>query len=117
MSKYQTSDEVANTVHVSVPFQVPRDPEQYRKGDHFNDRLEERVPKELQGRIVDTLIQSGHCEATGPVSIPDQRHEFVQCFKFSRSFGGTTWSLVVGIRRSAFVHDRWRHKIKTIIKE
>lgn len=102
-----------NTKHVTVKYEVPRDPSKYRATAHIQQQLKHRVPEHLHSRVIRECIEDGHCKGTTP---PDAAaDDQIQSFRFSTTIDGTEWGVVVGIRRSAILGNR-KHRAITVME-
>lgn len=98
-----------NTKHVSVPLEVPRDPEQYRATTHFSQRLRDRLPDRDWDYAIGETIRRGELRgASPPVDVDDS--EVCQSFSFQLK----EIELVVGIRPVAFTDPGELHLALTI---
>lgn len=111
------SDAEPNTKYAPVPMPVPRDPEAYRAGLHFAQRLKDRVPDALQDRVIRECITRGYVQGTSETENIEDEEAMVQAFKFTREVEGTDWSVVVGILRKAYLKESAKHKVLTVYAE
>lgn len=104
----------ANTKYVQLAVPVPRDPEQYRTTTHFGQRLRDRVPEDIQGRVVAECITEGRCHGTTPRDAEADRDDIVQTFGFDHHLEGRHWRVVVGLRERAFLSRGREHLALTV---
>ena len=110
-----SADSEPNVKLAPVPIEVPRDPGEYRVTFHFRQRLHERVPKPLHGRVIRECIERGHCRGACPPEGIDEVEEgrMLMAFAFDYVIEDIEWTVVVGVRKQAFLGEE-KHLALTV---
>jgi len=102
-----------NSKYVTVKYEVPREPSQYRATAHIQQQMKKRIPEDIQSRVIRECITEGHCRGTTPPN--EAGDDRIQCFGFEKEIKDNLYRVVVGIRRPAILGEE-KHRAITVME-
>lgn len=115
-----TDGDAPNTKRVQLVADVPREPDAYRRTDHVRQRQKYRSDPELKTWIIEEVIETGTCAGAAHVEVgtptADAEDDYFARFTFTTevwSEGTHEWTVVVGLRRAAFLTNDETHDVIT----